>query len=113
MSSTTKPFQVTSNGVFMERRGVSWNDERRFSQKKLCFIATDRALLVRVLSELADRPDCYYAKYSIEPRDGMYLGRCFLLDDAEVGTLWREYKKHARMMCNVQDDAFTLPFRRS
>ena len=63
------------------------------------------------LSELADRPDCYYVKYSIEPRDGMYLGRCFLLHDQEVGTLWREYKKHPRMMCNVQDDDFTLPFR--
>jgi len=111
VSSTTKPFQVTSNGVFMERRGAGWNDERRFCQKKLCFIATDQSVLVRVLSELADRPDCYYMKYSIKPRDGMYLGRCFLLDDQQVGTLWREYKKHPRMMCNVQDDDFTLPFR--
>jgi hypothetical protein len=52
----------------MERRGAGWNDERRFSQKKLCFTATDQALLLRVLGELADRPDCYYVKYSIEPR---------------------------------------------
>ena len=71
MSSTTKPFQVTSHGVFMERRGAGWNDERRFSQKKLCFTATGQALLVSVLSELADRPDCHYVKYSIEPRDGI------------------------------------------
>ncbi len=28
MSSTTKPFQVTSNGVFMERHGAGWNDEK-------------------------------------------------------------------------------------
>ena len=111
MSATTKRFHVTSNGVFMERQGAGWNNENRFSHKKLCFIATDRALLVRVLSELADRPHCYYVKYSIEPGDGMYLGRCFLLDDQAVGTLWREYKKHPRMMCNVQDDDFTLLFR--
>ena len=90
MSPATKQFQVTSHGHFMERRGAGWNDERRYSQKKLCFVATDQALLVRVLSELADRPDCHYVKYSIEPRDGMYLGRCFLLNDQEVGTLWRE-----------------------
>ena len=113
MSLTTKPFQATSSGVFMERRGAGWNVERHFSQKKLCFIATDQALLVGVLSELADRPGCYYVKYSIEPRDGMYLGRCFLLHDQEVGTLWREDKKHPRMMCNVQDDDFTRPFRPS
>ncbi len=41
----------------------------------------------------------------------MYLGRCFLPDDEEAGKLWREYKVHARMMCNIQDDEFTLPFR--
>lgn len=111
MSLIAKGFQVTSHGVFMERRGAGWNDERRFSQKKLCFIATDQALLMHVLSELADRSDCYYVKYSIEPRDGMYLGRCFLLNDQEVGILWREYKRHRRMMCNVQDDDFTLAFR--
>ena len=111
MSSNTNPFQATSGGVFMERRGAGWNAERHCSHKKLCFVATDQGLLGRVLGELADRPDCYYAKYSIEPRDGMYLGRCFLLHDQEVGTLWREYKKHPRMMCNVQDDDFTLPFR--
>ena len=111
MSSHTNPFQATSGGVFMERRGAGWNAERHCSHKKLCFVATDQGLLGRVLGELADRPDCYYVKYSIEPRDGMYLGRCFLLDDQEVGTLWREYKKHPRMMCTVQDDDFTLPFR--
>ena len=83
MPSTTKPFQVTSHGHFMERRGAGWNAERQFSQKKLCFIATDQALLARVLGELADRLDCYYVKYSIEARDGMYLGRCFLLNDQE------------------------------
>lgn len=111
MSSTLRPFQVTSNGVFMERRGAGWNDERRFSQKKLCFVATDQALLVRVLSDLAERAHCYYVKYSIEPRGGMYLGRVFLLEDQDVGPLWREYKNHRSMMCNVQDDEFTLPFR--
>ncbi len=111
MSSTTQGFRATPNGAFMERRGRGWNDGHRFSHKKLCFVATDLGLLVHVLNELADGPNCYYVKYSIDPRDRMYLGRCFLLDDQAVGTLWREYKKHPRMMCNVQDDDFTLPYR--
>ena len=111
MSSNTHPFQATSDGVFMERGGAGWNARRHCSHKKLCFVATDQGLLGRVLGELADRPNCYYVKYSIEPRDGMYLGRCFLLHDEEVGPLWREYKKHPRIMCTVQDDDFTLPFR--
>ena len=113
MSSTTNGFQVTASGVFMERRGAGWNDGRHASRKKLCFVVTDQAVVARVLSELAERPDCYYVKYSIKPRDGMYLGRCFLLHDQEVGALWREYKRHPKMMCNVQDDDFTLAFRSS
>jgi hypothetical protein len=93
---------MTSNGVVMERRGAGWDDGRRCSQKKLCFVATDQGLLSRVLGELADRSDCHYVKYSIEPRDGMYLCRCFLLDDQIVGALWREYKKHPRMMATFR-----------
>ena len=44
------------------------------------------------------------------PRDGMYLGRCFLTDEHEVGLLWAQYKAHPRMFCSVQDDDFTRPF---
>ena len=72
------------------RTGTSWHswvrhlkDESRFGQKKLCFVATDQALLADVLGQLAERPDCVYVKYSIDPRDGMYLGRWFLMDDHE------------------------------
>jgi hypothetical protein len=95
----------------MERLGAGWNDARNFSQKKLCFTATDQEVLAGVLAELADRPDCYKVKYTVKPRDGMYLGRCCLLNDEEAGKLWRKYKPHPRMMCNIQDDDFTLPFR--
>jgi hypothetical protein len=96
----------------MERRGAGWNDERRYSQKKLCFVATDQPLLVEVLGRLAERPDCFFVKYSVGQRDGMYLGRCFLVDERELGALWATYKAHPRMMCTVQDDYFTRPFRR-
>ena len=111
MSQVEKAFQITPTGAFMERRGAAWNEQRRFSQKKLCFVATDKALLAEVLAQLAERADCFYVKYSVRQRDGMYLGRCFLLDEQEVGTLWAKYKKHPRMMCSVQDDEFTHPFR--
>jgi hypothetical protein len=113
MSQVKAAFQMTVNGSFMERRGAAWNEEKRFCQKKLCFVATDQSLLAGVLGELADRADCVYAKYSARPRDGMYLGRCFLLDEQQVGALWAKYKVHPRMMCSVQDDDFTLQFRPS
>ena len=51
------------------------------------------ALLADLLGELAERPDCYYVKHSITPRDGMYLGRCFLTDEHEVGLIWAKYKR--------------------
>ena len=98
----------TPNGYFMEHRRPGWE---RGSQKKLCFVATDKALLANVLQELASRPDCLYVKYSLYQKDGMYLGRCFLVDDHQVGLLWAKYKEHPRLFCSVQDDDFTSPFR--
>jgi hypothetical protein len=104
-------FQPTLNGYFMERRGRAWNAEGRCCNKKLCFVATDQAFLADILRRLAERQDCYYVKYSVIPRDGMYLGRCFLLDEHAVGTLWDEYHSHPRLMCSIQDDDFTFGFR--
>jgi hypothetical protein len=40
----------------------------------------------------------------------MYLGRCFLTEEHEVGVPWAEYKDHPRLFCSVQDDDFTAPF---
>jgi hypothetical protein len=104
-------FKLTPMGFYMECRGPGWNDQERCCQKKLCFVATDQALLADVLGQLAGRPDCYYVKYSVAPREGMYLGRCFLLDEREVGAVWAKYKSHPRMMCSVQDDDFTRNYR--
>ena len=111
MSQVEKSFQMTPSGAFMERRGAGWNEERRFCQKKLCFVATDQLLLAEVLGQLAERPDCFYVKYSVRERDRMYLGRCFMVGEQEVGEMWAEYKMHPRMMCSVQDDEFTRRFR--
>ena len=66
MSQVEKSFRMTPSGAFMERRGAGWNEERRFCQKKLCFVATDQLLLAEVLGQLADRPDCCYVKYPSE-----------------------------------------------
>jgi hypothetical protein len=105
------PFRPVMNGYFMAIWGPAWNPDRRGCQKKLCFVATDQALLADVLLRLAQRPDCVYVKYSTYQKDGMYLGRCFLADEHEVGVLWAEYKEHPRLFCSVQDDDFTAPFR--
>jgi hypothetical protein len=106
-------FYLTSNGYFMHYHGRAWNQQNEGCQKKLCFVATDQALLADVLRQLGARPDCVYVKYSVYPRDGMYLGRCFLMDEHEVGVLWAKYHEHSRLFCSVQDDEFTAPFRPS
>ncbi len=98
------------NGRFRERDGPAARSER-YCQKKLCLVATDKEHLVRLLMELLQRPDCFYVKYTPEPRDGMYLGRAFLLDEREVGLLWARLKHDPKVLCAVQDDDFILPYR--
>ena len=111
MYTTDREFRPVMDGYFMARWGPAWKVGGPSCQKKLCFVATDQALLADVLGQLAERPDCHYVKYSVIPRDGMYLGRCFLTDQHEVGVLWAKYKAHPRLFCSVQDDDFTAPFR--
>jgi len=111
MSQVRNPFRPIMNGYYMALWGPAWNEEERGCQKKLCFVATDQALLADVLRELAARPDCVFVKYSTYQKDRMYLGRCFLTNEHEVGMLWAKYKKHPRLFCTVQDDDFTAAFR--
>jgi hypothetical protein len=105
-------FQPSPGGAFRQRFGAAGSDAA-FSQKKLCFVATDKPFLVRFVYELSLHPDCYWVKYSCEPRDGMYLGRCFMTNDDAAGRLCFEYKAHPKLMVAVQDDEFAAPFRRS
>jgi len=95
----------------MEIRGPAWYARKQPCNKKLCFVARQQSVLVNVLRELVERPDCHYVKYSVHSRDGMYLGRCFLTDEHEVGLAWAKFKPHPQMFCSVQDDDFTAPFR--
>jgi hypothetical protein len=102
-------FERTASGTYMERVGAA--GDVPFCNKKLCFTATDQAFLIELLAELAALPDCRYVKYSIEPRDGMYLGRCFMVTEERVGELWARYKQHPKLFCSIQDDDFTERFR--
>ena len=86
-------------------------DKGHYCQKKLCLVATDRDYLVRVLEEFLARDDCYYVKYSPEPRDGMHLGRIFLTDVREVGAAWSRLKKDPKLFCSIQDDDLTIGYR--
>ena len=81
------------------------------SQKKLCFTSTSRDLLARHLLQLSQREDCFFVKFGVNPRGGMYLGRCFLESDGAVGEVWAEYKNHPSVFCTVQDDDFVGQFR--
>ena len=111
MLPTESPFSQSQDGYFMQIWGPASNTKWPGCQKKLCFVATDQAMLADVLLQLADRPDCVYVKYSTYSLDGMYLGRCFLVGEHEVGMLWAQFKRHRRLFCTVQDDDFTLPYR--
>ncbi|MCJ2512497.1 MAG: hypothetical protein LN409_03990, partial [Candidatus Thermoplasmatota archaeon] len=106
-------FEPSQGGVFMRRWGAGLRPGVKFSQHKLCFVAADRTLLAETLLELSRRSDCYGVKYSVQPKDGMYLGRCFMLEDSVVGELWQRFKRHPRLMCTVQDDELTAQFRSS
>jgi hypothetical protein len=103
-------FEASAGGVFMQRFGAAGEDAA-CSQKKVCFVATDKAFLVRLVYELSLRPDCYWVKYSREACDGMYLARCFMTNDDAAGRLCFEYKKHPKLMVAVQDDEFAERFR--
>jgi hypothetical protein len=98
-------------GPFMARDGLAKTSGGVACQKKLCLVATDKAFLIRLLVELSERPDCFFVKYSVEAKDGMYLGRAFLTDEPLVGDLWLLYKDHPKLMCSIQDDDYTKPIR--
>lgn len=99
-------------GPYMIRRGPAHaGDPHCPVNKKLCFAATDRETLVRELDTLASRPECFFVKYAAAPRDGMYLGRAFFVDASLLGQLWAAYKSHPRLLCSVQDDDWTKPYR--
>ncbi|MCF6283680.1 MAG: hypothetical protein L3K26_00595 [Candidatus Hydrogenedentes bacterium] len=104
-------FESSDGGAYLSRDGQGRKPDIPYSKKKLCFVATDLHVLTELLLDLSHRDDCYFVKFSIKARDGMYLGRCFLLEDTVAGELWKRYKVHPKLMCSIQDDDFTAPFR--
>ena len=106
-------FHATESGIFLERDGRARKISTTYTNKKLCFVATDQQFLAETLLKLSRRRDCYYVKLSTKSKDGMFLGRCFMLDEVVVGSLWWRFKRHPKLMCSVQDDSFAFQFRPS
>lgn len=105
-------FEVPNgNAKFLCRDGPACERGDSCSKKKLCFTSTRRDLLARHLLELSRRDDCFFVKFGVNPRGGMYLGRCFLATDQAVGEVWAQYKSHPALFCTVQDDDFVEGFR--
>ena len=105
-------FEVRNgNPKFLCRVGPAHARGETPSQKKLCFTGTDHELVARHLYALSQRDDCYFVKFGVVARGGMYLGRCFLTNDAAVGDVWARYHDHPSLFCTVQDDTFTAPYR--
>jgi hypothetical protein len=103
-------FTPILGGKFMSRYGGAGRSAVR-SEMKVCFVATDKAFLVELLYQLSLRKDCCSVKYSVFPRDGMYLGRCFLTSEDAAGRLCAGYKSHHKLMVSIQDDEFFNDFR--
>jgi hypothetical protein len=103
-------FTPILGGKFMSRYGGAGPSAVR-SEMKVCFVATDKAFLIEQLYQLSLRKDCCSVKYSVFPRDGMYLGRCFLTSEDAAGRLCAEYKSHHKLMVSIQDDDFFNDFR--
>jgi hypothetical protein len=81
------------------------------SNMKVCFTCTDIDLLRKLLVKVSENQTCYWVKMSIDPKDGMYLGRCFFTTKDDAAKLWAKYKHHPRFMVTLQDDDFALKFR--
>jgi hypothetical protein len=115
MTATPRPsiehaFASIADGVFMAKDGVSAGSAT-CSAKKVCFVATDLDFLAQLLYDLSLRRDCYRVKYSVNPRDGMHLGRCFMVTDAAAAGLCDEFKLHPKLMTTIQDDDFFAAYR--
>lgn len=108
-------FEPQLDGVYMKRLGAAFEESddpmADYPKKKVCFVATDKSLLIEVLYELSQLPSCFGVKYSTKPRDGMYLGRFVCVDEEVIGQTWAKYKFHPKLMCTLQDDAFANRFR--
>lgn len=104
-------FEPTSSGKYFHRYGPAYGKNVEYCNIKLCLVATDLEALLDVMATLAVRSDCFYQKLSVEPRDGMHLGRCFLTSPIAVGETWSELKSHPKVFVSVQDDDFTRPYR--
>jgi hypothetical protein len=66
-------FNLVPSGRFRDRFGPLGRNAA-FSSKKVCLVATDPACLIEVLYAISLRPDCFYVKYGMIAREGMYLG---------------------------------------
>lgn len=103
-------FRLVPSARFRERFGPL-GQNAAFSRKKLCLVGTDPAVLIDVLYGISLREDCFYVKYGMIAREGMYLGRVSLATDQAVSELCQELKGHPSLMVSLQDDAWFDRFR--
>ncbi|MET0390124.1 MAG: hypothetical protein ABW321_29400 [Polyangiales bacterium] len=109
MATHESLFHPILDGKYMSRDGGARDATR--SEKKVCLVATDKAFLIELLYAVSLRADCCTVKYSVAPRDGMYLARCFMSSDAAAARLCAEYKPHPKLMVTLQDDDFYNTYR--
>ena len=79
--------------------------------KKLCLASTDLDLLINLLEKFVTLEDCLWVKYSEKGRGGIYFARAFFNNKERIGKLWAKFKLHPKLICNIQDDDFSKPYR--
>jgi hypothetical protein len=98
-------------GSFLYLDGPAKRKGLSFSKTKVCMTCRHESVLRDLLLEIARNPGCYWVKMSVEPKDGMFLGRCFFTTSEMAGKMWARYRSHPLLLVNLQDDDFVSQFR--
>jgi hypothetical protein len=105
------PAEFYQHGSFICIDGPAKKAGGNHSNMKVCFSCTDIEFLRSLLIKVGQDKECYWVKMSTNPRDGMYLGRCFFTESKHAANLWAKYKAHPKLMASLQDDDFVSNFR--
>ena len=107
-------FEPMMEGVYMVRHGPAIDcPSQERPHLKLCITTRNQEVLVQELLEVSRLPHCFAVKFSTQAKEGMYLGRTYILGDEENGRLWQKFKRHPHFYCSLQDDGYTARFRES
>ena len=81
-------FRLSSNGYFMELRGPAGHGGSHAARRSSASSPPTGRSLADCSGSWPSGPTATMSNTRSHRGDGMYLGRCFLTDEHEVGLLW-------------------------